>query len=128
MKINAVIFDQDGVLIDSEPIHFLALSKFFKEHNEVYDLAIHETYFGYSGHNFFTQMREKHGVSMPVEYMKSKSRQYIHEFESQIQLMPEVHSSLEELNQGIPDAWQILLFSKIITESGFKFDRKDLGF
>lgn len=36
--------------------------------------------------------------------------------------------SLEELTQGIPDAWQILLFSRIIAESGFKFDRKELGF
>lgn len=36
--------------------------------------------------------------------------------------------TLEELNQGIPDAWQILLFSKIVTESGFKFNKEDLGF
>ena len=36
--------------------------------------------------------------------------------------------TLEELNKGIPDAWQVLLFGQIIVESGFKFDPKDLGF
>jgi len=36
--------------------------------------------------------------------------------------------SLDELNRGIPDAWQILLFSKIVTESGFKFNKEELGF
>ena len=77
MKINGIIFDQDGVLIDSEPIHFLALKKFFKEHNYNYELHLHETYFGYNAQNFFTQMREKHGVSLTVEYMKSKQKDYI---------------------------------------------------
>jgi len=36
--------------------------------------------------------------------------------------------SLDELSQGIPDAWQVLLFGKIITESGFQFKKEDLGF
>lgn len=36
--------------------------------------------------------------------------------------------SLDELSKGIPDAWQVLLFSKIITDSGFQFNKKDLGF
>jgi len=36
--------------------------------------------------------------------------------------------SLEELTRGIPDAFQVLLFGKIITESGFQFNREDLGF
>jgi hypothetical protein len=36
--------------------------------------------------------------------------------------------SLEELNKAIPDAWQVLLFSKIITESGFQFNKEDLVF
>ena len=101
MKISAVIFDQDGVLIDSEPIHFMALSKFFKEHGHTYDLPLHENYFGYNAHNFFTKMKENHGVSMQVEYMKSKSRHYIAEFENKIQLMPNVHATLEELSQLI---------------------------
>ena len=102
MNIKAIIFDQDGVLIDSEPIHFLALTKFFKEHGHQYELSIHESYFGYNAHNFFTKIRENHGFNLEVEYMKTKSRPYIHEFEHQIQLMPNVHSALAELNLLVP--------------------------
>ncbi len=36
--------------------------------------------------------------------------------------------SEEELNDGIPDAWQILIFGKIIAESGFNITREELGF
>lgn len=103
MKISAIIFDQDGVLIDSEPIHFLALTKFFKDHDYNYELHLHESYFGYNAHNFFTQMREKHGVSLELEYMKSKHRTYIYEFEQQIQLMPSAIKTLLELTKLTPN-------------------------
>jgi hypothetical protein len=36
--------------------------------------------------------------------------------------------SLEELENGIPDAWQILIFTKILAESGFNISAQDLGF
>lgn len=33
MKIKAVIFDKDGVIIDTKPIHYQVLSSFLKEYN-----------------------------------------------------------------------------------------------
>ena len=48
-------------------------------------------------------MRESHGVSLEVEYMKSKHREYIHEFEQRIQLMPSVINTLEELTTITPN-------------------------
>jgi len=36
--------------------------------------------------------------------------------------------TLQELENGIPDAWQILLFTKILAESGFNISSEDLGF
>lgn len=36
--------------------------------------------------------------------------------------------STEEIEQGIPDAWQILLFAKIMDESGFNITKEELGF
>lgn len=102
MNIKAVIFDQDGVLIDSELIHFKALCNFFNNHNLSYELSTHEKYFGFNAHNFFTQMRETHGIPLEVDYMKTKSREYIKEIEGEIQLMPEVHTTLTELNKVVP--------------------------
>lgn len=36
--------------------------------------------------------------------------------------------TLQELEAGIPDAWQILIFTKILAESGFNISTVDLGF
>jgi HAD superfamily hydrolase (TIGR01509 family) len=57
---SAVIFDMDGVLVDSEPLHMKVEQEFFRDHGLPVDEAEHETYVGSSTINMFTWIARRH--------------------------------------------------------------------
>jgi HAD superfamily hydrolase (TIGR01509 family) len=62
----AVIFDMDGVLIDSEPIHFEAIGALLTDHG-VSSPAYHdESFFGCTAHEVFRTLRRRYQL-VPTE-------------------------------------------------------------
>jgi HAD superfamily hydrolase (TIGR01509 family) len=66
MAIDAIIFDMDGVLVDSEPVHFEATRLLMHEHGIAYTSADEERFFGRTDREVFTELRARHGLRPEV--------------------------------------------------------------
>jgi HAD superfamily hydrolase (TIGR01509 family) len=69
MKINAIIWDLDGVLIDSEPYHMDAEIETFTQYGIHVPSSILKEYFGIKLENYFTDIVKRFKKEIPVEEM-----------------------------------------------------------
>ena len=60
--IQTVIFDMDGVIIDSEPVYFKIDKQMFEELNIAVSFEEHCTYVGTSSQNMWDAIIKKHGI------------------------------------------------------------------
>ncbi len=69
-RFEAVIFDMDGVLIDSEPLHFAVLVDLLARAGHTYTHAENEQFLGVTSEAMFSTLIARHGLSgSVVEYM-----------------------------------------------------------
>lgn len=73
--LQAVIFDMDGTLVDSEPTHKLVEREIFDELGIVVSEEEHESYVGSTSYDFWRMIKERHGVSDSLEDMIARERQ-----------------------------------------------------
>lgn len=74
--VNAVIFDMDGVIIDSEPIHFMSDKMTMLDYGfELTDQELHK-YVGISNPIMWEEMREQYGMVATVEELLHKQMYY----------------------------------------------------
>lgn len=62
MSVQAVIFDMDGVLLDSEPVHFEATCALLAEYGITYTPAAGEEFFGCTNRDVFRILRVRYGL------------------------------------------------------------------
>ncbi|RPJ75342.1 MAG: HAD family phosphatase, partial [Acidobacteria bacterium] len=63
MTIRAIIFDMDGVLLDSEPLHFEATRDLLAEHGVSYAPAHDENFFGCTDRDVFTALKARYRLA-----------------------------------------------------------------
>jgi HAD superfamily hydrolase (TIGR01509 family) len=98
MAIDAIIFDMDGVLVDSEPVHFEATRLLMQEHGIVYTAADEEAFFGCTDREMFTELRARHGMRAQVDDLaEAWIERVVHLLPQRIVPMPGVPSVLERL-------------------------------
>ena len=62
MRFAAVIFDMDGVLVDSEPMHLDAMREVLRPYSVPYTDEENEQFFGFTDLEVFRILRERHGL------------------------------------------------------------------
>lgn len=60
--LEAVIFDMDGVIVDTEPVYFRATKEFLGQFGHVLDKKYNEKFFGVSSYDAWTKMKEDFGI------------------------------------------------------------------
>src|SRR5690348_16090551 len=87
--INAVIFDLDGVIIDSEPVHFELEKQMLDELRVTMSSEEHNTYVGMSSENMWETIVKKHNlVYQPSELVQKKYSLYINHLTNEQNLYP----------------------------------------
>src|SRR5712691_702882 len=66
MSFEAVIFDMDGVLIDSEPLHFAVLSELLERAGHTLRRSENEQFIGTTSEAMFATLIARHGLSGTV--------------------------------------------------------------
>jgi HAD superfamily hydrolase (TIGR01509 family) len=101
---EAYLFDCDGTIADSMPLHYLAWSRVLSE----WDCAFPENTFyawgGYPVSKIISLLNEEHGLSMPVEIVAKLKEDKYYEILPQLQAVPEVLEQIEAQHGKIPFA------------------------
>jgi len=77
--INAVIFDMDGVIVDTEPVHRYAYFKQFDELNILVTDEMFASYTGNSTRNVFQKLKETFEIDTEVEDLIQRKRTIFNE-------------------------------------------------
>ena len=75
--LKAVIFDMDGVIVNSEPLHHLAYKKMFEEFKLDVSNSLYESFTGQSTYSICKQLCEKFDLKEdPNALMLSKRKHF----------------------------------------------------
>lgn len=101
--IKTVIFDMDGVIVDTEPVHKYAYFKHFEELGiEVTD-ALYATFTGNSTKNVFQKIKDQFGVVTEVNDLVLRKRSLFNEaFDTKpdLELIPGVEKLIKDLHSN----------------------------
>lgn len=98
--IKTVIFDMDGVIVDTEPVHKYAYDQHFKELNINVSAEMYATFTGNSTRNVFQKLKDKFQLDHDVEDLILRKRHLFNEaFDTKpdLELIDGVLSLIQEL-------------------------------
>lgn len=106
-QIETVIFDMDGVIIDSEPIHMKIEQELFRELGLNISSEEHHRYVGTSARNMWEEIIEQYRLTVLTdEILKKKQTRYLNHITASDNLnpipgIPELISRLHSLNKQL---------------------------
>lgn len=126
--IKAIIFDMDGVLVNTEPHHLILEKKLFEQLGLHINNDEHGNYLGLSTRQMWIEITRNHDLPYTTEYLTEKNRREIIKYFSlpdEIELMPGARDLLEKLNEkGIPvalaSASEAAVVDLILSKTGLK--------
>ena len=105
-QLKAVIFDMDGVLVDSEPIHYMIENQLFKRLGLEIPDSLHATYLGIASDLMYEDLKSRYHLTPSVAELMESDDQYRSQYFSELDEVA--------LNAGVPE------FLADLKEAGLK--------
>ncbi len=126
-RIDTVIFDMDGVIIDSEPIHKKLERALFDELNIPVSSEEHNTFVGRSSRNIFTYLKEKYHLTPSAEEMLELSVKYYSDYLKSTPHLPAIPGALDLVHAFDEAGCQLAVASSaVLKHIHFVIDHFDL--
>ena len=103
-KFEAYLFDCDGTIVDSMPLHYLAWKKALAEWNCTFDEQLFYAWGGTPTVEIVSLLNKRQGLSMPSEEVARRKENLYLEGLSQLKAIPEVVEQIEAQYGRIPFA------------------------
>jgi beta-phosphoglucomutase family hydrolase len=100
----AYLFDCDGTIADSMPLHYIAWKKALREWNCEFDEKLFYTWGGMPIVEIVSTLNKERGLNMPVEQVAHRKESLYFELLPQLQAVPEVLEHIEAKLGQIPFA------------------------
>lgn len=100
--IRTVIFDMDGVIIDTEPLHHQAFATQFVELGIAVSPAEYATFLGQSTRNVFQRLKQEYGLPQDVETLLRRKRELFNQafdHDVALALLPGARRLIEDLRR-----------------------------
>src|SRR6266481_8544231 len=92
---EAYLFDCDGTIADSMPLHYIAWKKALAEWNCTFDEQLFYTLGGTPVAEIVSLLNKKQGLNMPVESVSSRKENLYMELLPQLKAVPEVVEQID---------------------------------
>jgi HAD superfamily hydrolase (TIGR01509 family) len=101
---RAYLFDCDGTIVDSMPLHYIAWKTAFAEWNCPFPEDLFYSWGGKPTREIIATLNEMHGLHMPVEALAEHKEELYFELLPQLKAIPEVVEIIEAEHGRIPFA------------------------
>ena len=99
---GAYLFDCDGTLVDSMPLHYVAWKQALTEWNCTFDEQVFYEWGGIPVAEIISLLNEKQGLRMPVEHVSSRKESLYLEMLPQLRAIPAVVEHIDAQHGRIP--------------------------
>jgi HAD superfamily hydrolase (TIGR01509 family) len=101
---RAYLFDCDGTIADSMPLHYIAWSKALGEHGCEFPEALFYSWGGMPADEAIATLNRINGLSMPIDHVAERKEALYYDLLHQLQAVPEVLEHIELSHGKIPFA------------------------
>lgn len=101
---KAFLFDCDGTIVDSMPLHYVAWKKVLGEWNCEFAEELFYAWGGMPVSEIIGTLNERHGLAMPVDDVARRKEAFYFEILSELKAVPEVLEHIEANHGHIPFA------------------------
>jgi HAD superfamily hydrolase (TIGR01509 family) len=99
---RAYLFDCDGTIVDSMPLHYIAWRKALQEWNCEFEEALFYAWGGRPVTEIIAALNERDGLKMPVDSVAKRKESLYHEQIPQLKTIPEVVEHIKAEYGRIP--------------------------
>ena len=103
-QFKAYLFDCDGTIADSMPLHYIAWKRALGEWNCEFDEELFYAWGGMPIVKIIFTLNQQHGLSMPVEVVAHRKESLYYELLPQLKAVPEVLEHIHAEHGRIPFA------------------------
>ena len=128
MALQAVLFDMDGVIVDTEPLHKKAYYQVFEDLKVNVTSELYESFTGFSTRKVCTTLKNRFDLPLEVDELSALKRSYFKHYfdnDTEFDLLPGVRELFESYRQA--DITLILASSAAMNTINWVLEKFEIG-